>query len=121
MVRFRATLVRPLADQSDRDDWRIDPAGVTFDPETDYPIFRDFDYAARVGHGRISTEDDGSLVVEGELDLPIAEKFLAIGVYVDESTKTPDSVFVGKSRVMSVSTTDSHSDPRQPPIVIEED
>ena len=114
-LAFRGTLVRPLADQGDRSHNHIDPAGVRFDPETDYPIHVEFDYSKPpVGFGRVSRAEDGSLRVEGEISPGQHPWQLAIGVYSRKSLRTRDRHVIEESDILSISLTDRHDDPDQP-------
>lgn len=120
---FRAVLLKPL-DQQHEVDNHIDPAGVEFDPEMDYPIWQNFGYRVPedvLGKGRVIREEDGSLIVEGELndDWSGAIKdgrfpyYLAIGIVSDKVTDVFDH-----SRLMSIGFTSRHADPTQPEINI---
>ena len=126
VTEFQAVLLKPLDQQADRDGSFIDPAGVEFDPETDYPIFREFNYGAEdlLGSGRVSRAEDGSLVVTGKLNTNISAAIeegrfpysLAIGVRYDkERNGTPH---IAHSSLVSMGFTTKHVDPTQPPITI---
>lgn len=127
MIRFRGVLLKPLDQQADRDGDRIDPAGVEFDPEREYAIFVDFNYLKPpLGHGRISRDPDGSLVVSGEMDDFINVRkeeapplTFAIGVALDSADRHDD--IIHRCSVMSaIGVTAKHADPTQPPISFEE-
>jgi len=127
---FEAVLLKPLDRQADRDGNFIDPAGVNFDPETIYPIWRDFNYSVpddMVGEGKVERASDGSLVVKGVLfldDVNAAirrDRFpysLAIGVAYDkERNGTPH---IPHSSLVSIGFTAQHVDLTQPPIKLKE-
>lgn len=134
MTKITAVLVRPLAEQADRDGWHIDPAGVKFDPDKDYIIWREFSYNVPddvVGHGRVRRREDGALVVDGELTIDLNDQIregrlpfsLAIGVMTDgpgSRSREPGGV-CSASSLMSIGFTAKHSDPDQPEIEIRRD
>jgi len=116
MTRFKAVLVRPFDEQTDRDGNLINPAGVEFDPDKDYPIWREFSHDIKdaLGHGRVYREG-GALMVEGEIDdglIKIGK--LAIGIKVIESIRHRDTYEVRRSEIFAISATHKHSDPAQP-------
>jgi hypothetical protein len=121
-MRFRAVLLLPLDQQGDLGDYRIDPAGVRFAPDHEYVIHREFDYAQPpVGTGKIVSDDDGSLVVEGVLE-DDSLNYLAVGVVADDYARARTGpAVVQVSRVMDISTTRQHKDKNQPPIEFLED
>lgn len=126
-THFEAVLLKPLDQQRDRDGNFIDPAGVTFDPEVTYPIFREFSYSVPddvVGSGKVERAPDGSLIVKGVLIIDVNAAMqegrfpysLAIGVrYNTERNGTP---YVASSDLMSIGFTAEHVDPDQPRINI---
>jgi hypothetical protein len=123
MSTFHGVLVRPLAEQADRDGDRIDPAGVKI-KEPRVVITANFDANHPLGTGIVSRAEDGSLVVDGTLnDGPVAALGglkLAIGVVVGKRTVHKAGGSVTKtSTLMSVALTGEHSDPEQPVIKIE--
>lgn len=130
MTRFAGVLLKPLDQQHDRDDYLIDPAGVTFDPNEEIPIWRDFNYRVpedMLGRGFVSRRDDGSLWVEGEIDLPESTLRkqdlpwrLAIGVITERDVKRRTGDTVERCRLFSVAFTANHQDPGQPVIEIKE-
>lgn len=135
MIGFRATLLKPLDQQHDRQGDRIDPAGVRFDPEADFPVWREFGYRVPedwLGTGKISREPDGSLVITGWLKegavSPNAVRkdtvpplVAAIGVKTEGTfERSRDGLVIEKSEIMSVALTSKHVDPTQPPIEIKE-
>lgn len=114
-MRFRGVLLKPLADQHDLDARYIDPAGVEFDPERDYPISVEFnDLIPPVGRGRVSQAEDGSLVVEGEIFGNLfrghntGPRKLAIGV---RAKHAPD-----QTELFAIALARLHQDPDQPSI-----
>lgn len=126
-TKIRATLVKPLDQQQDRDGYRIDPAGVAFDPDARYPIHDNFDYSKPpLGWAKIVREDDGSLVIDGELYEPISTEreepplTAAIGVTADETIRYKQDAVIDHSRAISVGLTAKHADPTQPPVTFEE-
>lgn len=129
-TKITAVLVRPRSEQGDRDGWHIDPAGVRFDPEATYPIWREFNYTipgALVGSGRVRLED-GALVVDGELTIDLNDEIregrlpfsLAIGVTTNEK-REPGSHEILVSSLMAVAFVAEHNDPDQPKIEIRRD
>lgn len=113
MTKFRATVVMPLDKQVDRDGQRIDPAGLKFDPDAEHLIFRGFNYNVPedvVGHGKLSRAEDGSIVMEGEIDGPIDRAKLAVGAMVGRMKG--DTVV--DSTLVSVGAVANHPDPNQP-------
>jgi hypothetical protein len=127
ITHFEAVLLKPLDQQADRDGSLIDPAGVRFDPDATYPIFREFNYSVPddvVGSGRVSRAPDGALVVSGVLLIDVNAQIeegrfpysLAIGISTDfESGKLPT---IPKSDLTSIGFTAKHIDPTQPTINI---
>jgi hypothetical protein len=116
-MRFHGVLVRPLGEQRDRDDFLIDPAGVTI-PDREVPIYREFDYRpeAIIGSGRVSRGEDGSLVMEGELTERYGTK-LAIGVRTTDTVHFSTGATIARtSGFMAVGLTRDHKDPGQPDI-----
>jgi hypothetical protein len=62
-LRFHGTLVRPLADQADRDGDRIDPAGLRFG-DGEHIVFAGGNFRVPedvLGHGKLSRAADGSI------------------------------------------------------------
>ena len=121
-VQFRGVLLKPLDQQGDRDGSLIDPAGVQFDAEAWVPILRDFGYMPDdlLGRGKVHREEDGSLVVDGELFDIVrwghdTQHKLAIGVVA----QSPGQGVIHESTLMrSIALVAEHQDPTQPPIVI---
>lgn len=123
-MKFRGVLVKTLEAQQDRDGRYIDPAGVQFDPEEEFLIFREFHYGESdvVGSGKVSRASDGSLVVEGELSaFEPTRRQLAIGILVSkiEHEVAAARNVVTDCRVMSIGITEHHSDLSQPWIEVE--
>jgi hypothetical protein len=133
-MKFEGVLVRPLADQGDRDDYKIDPAGVAFE-DGPVPIWRNFNYDPTMdllGEGTVFREG-GALMVRGELNEQGAafargkaemRGKLAIGVQTREGQaelhKGAGSV-VHECDLMSVALTWEHQDPAQPAIRLLDD
>ena len=129
-MKFRGVLLKPLDQQGDKDQMFIDPAGVKFDEDQDYTIWREFNYTVPddvLGHGKIVRGEDGSLLVEGEITYPtnVSKNFpfrLAIGVRsLDHTGNRLDGMTINRSEVFAVSFTPNHADPTQPAIEVERD
>jgi hypothetical protein len=119
-VKFKGTLIRPLADQRDRDNRFIDPAGVEFGNHR-YPLTVEFDLSRTVGYATVSRAPDGSLVAEGvitegDLDAVLGSRRpkLAVGIAGKGDDLRAD--VVRRCRVVSTALTLDHADPGQPPI-----
>jgi len=115
-MRFRGTLVRPLADQADLDGNFIDPAGVEFtNPVT---VFVEFDYRNPVGRAVVSRAPDGSLVAEGELgiDKPAGLRIAAGVASLGDLKRTQGGRVISACRLNAIGLTPNHSDPGQPEI-----
>lgn len=123
-MRFTGTLVRPLADQQDRDGRFIDPAGVEFVEGRDYPLTIEFDMDRAVGYAVVERAEDGSLVAsgmitEGDVAAIIAmPPKLAAGIACRSEDILPGVAgrVVAACRLNAVALTGSHADPGQPPI-----
>lgn len=122
-MKFSGVLVRPLADQADRDGRRIDPAGVTFLPGVRYPVTVEFDMDNAVGTATVSRADDGSLVAEGDLDgdgeaiMGAKPPQLAVGIHVIEDERDRmGAELIRRSKLNAIALTANHADPGQPPI-----
>lgn len=123
-MRFEGVLVKPLADQGDRDGHLIDPKGVTFE-EGPIQIWRNFSYQIDdlLGKGTLSRADDGSIVVKGELNAIGTAHVrggldrLAVGLRVDKMIHRRRGASIARaSTVFGVSLTKEHQDPEQPPV-----
>jgi hypothetical protein len=125
-MRFTGTLVRPLADQGDRDGLLIDPAGVEFVEGRDYPVTAEFDLAAPLGYAVVSRAEDGSLVAAGEIVYAEAADVkglrLAAGAVIAAHTERilpgVRGRVVTSCRLNAIGLTPNHSDPGQPPIEV---
>jgi hypothetical protein len=125
-MKMRGVLVRPLADQGDRNGALVDPAGVAFIEGRDYPLCIEFDYERAVGYGVVTREEDGSLTAAGEivyLDPQAAKGLrLAAGVAFDPADVLAGVVghsgrrVVARSRLNAIGLTANHADPGQPAI-----
>ena len=131
-MNFRGTLLLPLDIQHDRDGSRIDPAGVAFIPDHEYPVSVEFknDIDSIVGKATVSRDETGALVLSGELWGSAAEMMEAakekpehnalkpaIGVIVHESTgDTPAERVYTKTTLFSIAVCREHADPDQPVI-----
>lgn len=122
-MKFKGTLIKPLDQQHDTDEFYIDPKGVSFE-DKDMPLWANFDYSVPksvLGHGRVVVQEDGGLGFEGELN-ESGEAFvgrqLAVGVRVAEGERDSHPNMVRVSELMAVSLTEHHQDPDQPPIEI---
>ena len=122
MSRFRGVLIRPLADQGDRDGALIDPAGVAFIEGRDYPVTAEFDYDKPLGYARVSRAEDGSLIAEGEIVYAdwadVKGLRLAAGVAFDSAyaRPVPQGRAAMRCRLNAIGLTPRHSDPGQPEI-----
>lgn len=126
-MRYRGILVRPLAEQADRDGTYIDHAGVEFVEGRRYVVWREHRYnypEDAVGYAEVSRSEDGSLVAEGWIDgdpeaiVGGRPPQLAIGIAV-RSEDIHDGIrgrVVSSCRLNAIGLTGSHSDPGQPPI-----
>ena len=124
MTRYRGTLVRPLADQADRDGLFIDPAGVEFEGYR-YPVFVEFDYRrGAVGFATVSRAEDGGIVAEVDIDdgvatlVPAQPARLSAGVAAAAEDILPGlrGRVVSSCRLNAIGLTARHADPGQPPI-----
>lgn len=123
-MRYRGILVRPLAEQADRDNTFIDPAGVAFSPSIRYPVTVEFDWRRSTGYATVSRAEDGSLVAEGWIEgdpeaiVGGRPPWLAAGIAV-RSEDILDGLrgrVVSSCRLNAIGLTGNHSDPGQPPI-----
>ena len=122
MTRYRGTLVRPLADQADRDGLFIDPAGVEFEGFR-YPVTVEFDYDNAVGTATVEMER-GALVatldIDGDKESVIGPESpqLAVGIAVHSEDILPGlrGRVVSSCRLNAIGLTARHADPGQPPI-----
>lgn len=119
-TKFHGVLLKPLANQHDRDGYLIDPQGVTFDPDKDYAISPDFDpRKLPVGRARVRRAEDGSLEAYGTLEKWPGAK-LAIGVSYGRVRPLPTPGIVEKSQLMELGATLAHVDLEQPSVAYEE-
>lgn len=122
-MRFKGVLVRPLAEQGDRDERFIDPAGVEYVAGRNYPLTVEFDLTRLVGYAAVEPDGD-SLVAAGWIDgdpEAIVGGYpprLAIGIAV-RSEDIHDGLrgrVVSSCRLNALALTGNHGDPGQPPI-----
>lgn len=122
MTRFRGTLVRPLAEQADRDGRLIDPDGVAFEPGRDYPLFIDFDMDAEPSGWAVLERGPGGITAEGEITGAGFEDVKGLRLAVGVAFRTEDVLpglngrVIATCRLNGVSLTPNHADPGQPPI-----
>ncbi len=122
-MRIVGTLVRPLAEQGDRDGHRIDPKGVKLDPAT-VPLTRNFDKESVLGEATVTLAGN-ELVATADLNEEGAKAFalgglrFAIGIVSAKSTLKRAGATVRTSKLMGVALTGEHADPNQPVVEIE--
>lgn len=118
-MKFHGVLVKPLEDQHDRN-YHIDPAGVKFDPDFDYPLHFEFDFDQPIGTVRVYRDDDGSLTVEGETTIEKDKFVAAIGCVATDYLVFPNKPgLVRSSELRDVALTRHHADPTQPKVIWE--
>jgi hypothetical protein len=124
-VKFRGTLIQPLADQGDADGRYIDPDGVAFEEGRDYPLFIDFDHGTEPVGWAVLRREGGAVVAEGEITAGDEEatRGLALAAAVAfrphdvlRSIQKPQGRVIVGCRLNGVSLTGSHADPGQPEI-----
>lgn len=121
-MRFTGTLVRPLADQGDRDGTLIDPAGVQFVEGRDYPVTAEFDLDKPLGYAVVSRAEDGSLTAAGEIVYADWEAVRGLRLAAGIAARGEDILpgvrgrVVAACRLNAIGLTPNHSDPGQPEI-----
>jgi hypothetical protein len=120
--RFHGVLMRPFAEQEDRDGNRVDPRALQFDPDAAYPVTMNFDNSQILGRAKVALTEDGALVMDGDLFRSKGEPLkAAVGIYLDDYTTTKDGIRrVRAGRLMGIGLTTEHEDPNQPDIIYDE-
>lgn len=122
-MRFTGVLVRPLAEQADRDGRFIDPAGVEYVEGRNYPLTVEFDMTRLVGYAAVEPSGDSLVAtgwIDGDPEAIVGGKppQIAIGIAV-RSEDIHDGLrgrVVSSCRLNAIGLTGQHSDPGQSPI-----